>query len=481
MRKLWNWVIAATLICGSSAIASCTNDVNDNPAQEQAKQDRKEFVQHTRAALKSLAENTNYSSWEAANTLNMNFNQYVLLNKELKNTLVWPFIQMMMTGTKPVEEGSELAKMGYKTCMTMDLSNLKTQLTMDDDNKEFTQHQADNFEIILNGWNPQTQQMEKGIYKLTMNISGESGRRIFSVKGTDGGAVILIIPSDIQFTMSSKITGTWNDDFSGTISYKLPEGATDNSKGYALNATVNSNILPGTLGSYGDKTQLTLAVNSDRVSGQADVELSYTQNDRKIMDMSLKESGANMGGLSNFDLSQFSSSSSSIFEAIGAILSTRSIDEGKLTLFDDLTTTFSVSNLKDLLVLESEYRADGRHYADKQTIDEYTQKLNDMVKMQITCKGINQTIPMRLVNTKVGVDYWPLYGFKFADEKDYVSLKEILDPESMEYFINVVDHSVDPIQQSVIVVRQLFQFTQVITDLLKGVGKQLEEKGQVQQ
>ena len=53
MRKIMNWVLAATLICGASVFTSCTaNDTNDNPSQEQAKKDRKEFIQHTRQNLK---------------------------------------------------------------------------------------------------------------------------------------------------------------------------------------------------------------------------------------------------------------------------------------------------------------------------------------------------------------------------------------------------------------------------------------------
>ena len=47
-----NWVLAVTFICGASVLTSCTaNDANDNPSQEQAKKDRKEFIQHTRTEL----------------------------------------------------------------------------------------------------------------------------------------------------------------------------------------------------------------------------------------------------------------------------------------------------------------------------------------------------------------------------------------------------------------------------------------------
>ena len=227
----------------------------------------------------------------------------------------------------------------------------------------------------------------------------------------------------------------------------MPEGVTDVSQGYNAEVTLNSDILEDA-GKQADKTQLVLSISSDRVNGQASGQCCWTQNGRKMFELSVKESGENMGGISNLDMSQYSSSSS-IFEVISSILGTRSIDEAKLTLLDDLTTTFSVGNLQTLLELENEYRTVGRNYADKETIDEYTKKLNDLVK------------PMRLATTPVGVDYWALYQVKFSDE-DWVSLYDMLDRKTFEYVLNIMDHSTDRMQQSVIVMRQLLEFIQVV-------------------
>ena len=53
----------------------------------------------------------------------------------------------------------------------------------------------------------------------------------------------------------------------------------------------------------------------------------------------------------------------------------------------------------------------------------------------MTCKGVSQTIPMKLVTTKFGVDYWTMPVFNFLDE---------------------------PMQLSIIVVRQLLQYVQTL-------------------
>jgi hypothetical protein len=218
---------------------------------------------------------------------------------------------------------------------------------------------------------------------------------------------------------------------------------------------------------------LDLSINSDRVNGHAAVLGSWMQNGRKMLELSLKESGENMGGISNLDMSQFSSSSS-IFEVIGSILSTRSIDEAKVTLLDDLTATFSVSNLLELLEVDSEYRTVGRNYAAKETVDEYTKKLNELVKAELYCKATDQTLPMRLTTTPVGIDYWAVYEIQFS-ENDYVNLLAMLDRKTFAYVLNIVDHSTDHMQQSAIVVRQLLEFALLLNKKLAEIGASQDE------
>jgi hypothetical protein len=51
-------------------------------------------------------------------------------------------------------------------------------------------------------------------------------------------------------------------------------------------------------------------------------------------------------------------------------------------------------------------------------------------------------------------------SFNFADEKGYVPFTELLDKESVEYAINIVDHAAEPMAGAIITVRQLMQFVQ---------------------
>ena len=134
--------------------------------------------------------------------------------------------------------------------------------------------------------------------------------------------------------------------------------------------------------------------------------------------------------------------------------------EGSLTLNDDLTTDISVSDCGKAMQLQKDMAHARRNYADQATIEGYTQQLNELVSAKLTCKGVNQEIPMRLQTEKFGVDYWAMPAFNFADEQGYVPFTQLLDKESVEYAINIVDHAAEPMAGSIITVRQLMQFVQ---------------------
>ena len=467
MKKILNWVLASTLVCGASVFTSCSNDNSDNAGSiEQAKKDRKEFVAHTRATLKDLAENLNFSSWNAANTLNQYFNQYVLNNPGFEKAVLATFMQKTQQSIKPVEEGSELAEMGYYSYGTVDLTDFNYRFTMNANNDGFDVEAADDFEVILNAWNPTTQQVEAGLYRLTLKSGGSTTYKFeHAMSQQPGMALVVLIPSEFQFSIADRLSGQWHDGFSGSFKNQVSvadghEYAQLDRDSWTVAGTITSDFAGVTaLGAKADQTTLDFSVVSDKVNNKGDVALSWSQNGRKMLDLALKESGDGTGGIYRLDLSQFTSSAS-ILDVIGAIMTSRTLDEGKLTLLDDLTTTVSISDMQEALQVAREAATARRNYADQKTIDQYTQKLNELVKCEMTCKGVNQEISMRLMTTKFGVDWWSMPSFNFADENGYVAFTELLDPESVQYGINIIDHAAEPMQQSAIVVRQLLQFVQ---------------------
>ena len=308
--------------------------------------------------------------------------------------------------------------------------------------------------------------MEAGLYRLTLKSGGSTTYKFeHAMSQQPGMALVVLIPSEFQFSIADRLSGQWHDGFSGSFKNQVSvadghEYAQLDRDTWTVAGTITSDFAGVTaLGAKAEQTTLDFSVVSDKVNNKGDVALSWSQNGRKMLDLALKESGDGTGGIYRLDLSQFTSSAS-ILDVIAPILTTRNLNEAKLTLLDDLTTTLSISNMAKALEVAREGAAARRAYADQATIDQYTQQLNQLVSAKITCKGVNQEIPMRLVTTKLGVDWWTMPAFNFADENGYVSFVDLLDSQSVAYGINIIDHAAAPMQQSMIVVRQLLQYVQ---------------------
>ena len=465
-------------------MACFTSCSDDKDANEQASENRIEFIEHCRANLKDLAENMNFTSWNAANTLNQYFNQSVLNNPDFEKAVLNAFMQKAMTSVKPVEAGSELAAMGYQMYGTVDLTDFNYRFTMNANNDGFDVEAADDFEVILNAWNPTTQQAEAGLYRLTLKSGGSTTYKFeHAMSQQPGMALVVLIPSEFQFSIADRLSGQWHDGFSGSFKNQVSvadghEYAQLDRDTWTVAGTIASDF-PG-LGTDPkwealDQTTLDFSVVSDKVNNKGDVALSWSQNGRKMIDMTLKESGDGSGGIYNVDLSQLSSGS--IFDVIASVFSGRSLDECKLTILDDLTTTFSISDMQKTTKLSQGVARARRNYADEATIDQFTQQFNEIMKFQITCKGINQTYPMKLITTKFGVDWWTMPAFRFAEGSDYVPVTDALDQESIRYMINIADHAVEPMQQSAIVVRQLMQYIQTLVGGLQNQQNQQNQQG----
>ena len=459
MRKIMNWVLAATLICGASVITSCSaNDANDNPSQEQAKKDRKEFIQHTRQNLKEVAENLNFSSWELANKINQRFNTAVLNNPNFEKAIIPLFTQKIRETVKPVEEGSELAAMGYKQYATIDLTAFNYRFTMKADGSGFDVEEADDFEMMINQINPETQKVISN--KLTLKASGDTYKQLAKRLGNEELAVVILVPSDFEFTLAGNGDGNWVDAFKGGFTNKFDmsgesEFINPRTDGVNIVGTLQSAAPDSPDGKHAaDATDLNFIFTQDPVTNKVGTYLSFVHNGKNMMDLwSMLEYTDK-----EIDLSKYTGSGT-ILDLLVALMGGSNLD-ATFSLNGDLTTEISVSDCGKAMQLQKEMAHARRNYADQATIEGYTQQLNELVSAKMTCDGVNQEIPMRLQTEKFGVDYWAMPAFNFADEQGYVPFTQLLDKESVEYAINIVDHAAEPMAGAIVTVRQLLQFVQ---------------------
>ena len=457
MKKMMNWVLAATMICGAGMFTSCSES-SDNPAPENAK-NRKEFIKHTRENLKYLAENLNFSSWEVANEINQEFNTTVLNNPEFEKAIIPLFTQKVRETIKPVEEGSELAAMGYKLYATVDLTEFNYRFTMKEDGSGFDVEPADDFEMIINGYNPITKEVETGMRKLTLQASGDTYKQLAKRLGNEELAVVVLVPSDFAFTIFENMSGNWVEGFKGAFKNDVKisgESEFMNPKTDVISITgqlaTELHEIPGEKAA--DATELNFTIEGNPPANESSMKFSFGHNGKNMIEL---------GAVAKYtdkqtDFSQFTTSKS-ILDVLVAVTTGGSL-EGSITLNDDLTTSLTVDDCGKVMQLQHEMAHARRNYADQATIEEYTKQLNGLVSAKMTCKGVNQVIPMQLQTEKFGVDYWAMPAFNFADEQGFVPLTELLDAESIQYGINIIDHAAEPMAGAIVTVRQLLQFVQ---------------------
>ena len=203
-----------------------------------------------------------------------------------------------------------------------------------------------------------------------------------------------------------------------------------------------------------DATELYFESTNDPVANESGMKFSFGHNDKRMIDVDFATKNVD----DDIDFSDFTTSGS-ILDVLVAMISGSKL-EGTITLNDDLTTSLTVDDCGKVMQLQHEMAHARRNYADQATIEEYTKQLNALVSAKMTCKGVNQVIPMKLQTEKFGVDYWAMPAFNFADEQGYVSIIDLLDKESIEYGINIIDHAAEPMAGAIVTVRQLLQFVQ---------------------
>ena len=458
MRKIFNWVLAATLVCGASVFTSCTSDTEDNPAQEQAKKNRKEFIEHTRANLKDVAENLNFSTWKSVGTLNTYFNRYVLNNPEFEQLLGGIFRERLAQSIVPLSE-EEAAQTGKKLRITIDLASFNITFTNTETGMVAAENDGEGLVFELS---------DQASAEKTIKIALKGGGEVFEQHSEDLGNpemdVLIRYPKRHDLVFSTKENGQWVTCLVASTETTIGNGETEVA-GDATNLLLGAFSMKGTISTTipGDDTEMLFDISQNPGEHKGGLTFDLTHNSRKLVSIA-----AELNNVSDqADLSQLTSGggTTSILEVLSAIIAGNCTADMKLTLIDDLTTTMKVEKSGEVMELITAMSDARRNYADQQTIEGYVSALDKLITTTMTCKGVNQNIPMKLVTTKVGVDYWAMPALNFADENGYVPLTDLLDKESMEYGANIIDHAVLPLKESIVVMRQLTQALQKLQSI----------------
>lgn len=469
MKKL-QWMLAAGVLCGATVFTACSDDSSSSkadPAEEQNQKTEKQtaFIENTRSNLKEVASNLNFASWNVANRITSEFNEYILTNSEFDKGISKAFSAKILETLGPVEKKSELAKQGYETYGVVDFSDFKYQFSVNKERTGFDVKKADNFTIIVPGRDVAKDKLVDDGTRLVLKTSGDNIKILAKKMSTEKMATVIKLPKEMSFTIDVKNSGKWQTIFSGEFTN---EAITSGKSEYIDRMTTDfvvSGILRASIPEVdkdhpADSPELYFGVSQDPANHASAFDFMFVHNDKEIIDI-----GADMkNGNGKTDLSELTSSSN-ILDLFAAIIAGNSVENMEITLLEDMTFNIKVSDAEKLLKLHRETSNARRNYATEETIADYTKKMNKLMTMSLESKDTDQKIDVKLAAVKFGVDYWTMPAFKFSDADDYVSLLEILDQESMEYGLNILDHAVEPMAGSIVIVRQLLQYLRTLSGM----------------
>ena len=470
MKKM-QWMLATSLVCGGALFTACSDDSSSSstPDEPKASAEQTAFVENTRANLKDLAENLNFSSWQLANHMNMEFNERVLNNDEIDNAITRTISADIYNSITAVEKKSELSKLGYENVATVDLSRLKASFTLTKDGT-FDVKEAKNFEIVLSIRNPETKKVSEDSLKLTLKMGGDSYKFINKKLSTDELAVVMKVPEEISFAISAKPDDKWEDLFTGSFKNDIRSNSKSEyvdirNTSFNITGEVNSTLKAVELAN-GDKTKadattIKFAIGKDVSKKKNGAMFDFKHNKKNMLSFYVEN---HMGDRDDVDLSELTNSSS-IVDVITALAAGTGIDSLTLTLLDDITISLKVSDNQKLMKAQQALADARRSYADEKTIESYTKQVNKLVTASLTAKDVDQTIPVTFETVQFGVDFWTMPALQFNKDEGYVPLVEVLDQKSIEYGINIIDHAAEPMQDAIVVVRQLMQYFQKLAGL----------------
>lgn len=489
MNKFKHLTLAATLLCTAAmTTVSCSKDTEDektdvkteqestvatsqsaenaeNKASETGETEKllAELVESFTANVKDIAVNLNLNTWEVVNMMTEDF-ATKLFNSATANDKLLTMVRSMLEGNVEAA-GEEVAAAGFQYQSTFDLSTFMSAnvafILAKDGKLDFQSVEGLGFGVdIVNE--------DGSVSRVIITLKGD-GEKIkvfnkkFSIPEKSIG-VILAVPEKLNFSI------TYSDEevksleiFNGSINCNVtdPEEhpnqihsiASGHKCEWHLSGEVTSNIPAATRdGKLADGTAIKFDIVRNLDTKKYTNKFTYVHNGRNILEI---DAANTITDMSNGILTEvMKQKDASILDIIYLVANGASVDDLKITLLDNSVMDLKISDCGKAVALWQECKTARRAYAKQDEIEKYTQELNKLITMSSEYKSLGRQFDMTLETVKFGVDYIPMPAVKLGDT--YVPITKLLaNQKAIEYALNIVDHSLDHIQKSIIVIRQL--------------------------
>ena len=443
MRKFFNWVIAATLICGASVLTSCS-DKNDNPVEPEkpvVNADRQAFEKEFSSALQKSAEQIRFDAIKQALVTIGTFFETIdedALGEQVKN-----MIPDILASTSPIVTET-LSEEEYKAvCTTLnerfdmseeDVRKMGGFLMVDAYNtigtKKVTFKDGKATQSENDGFCIENIDKDGKSSSITLKFKDErDGVRFFVTRVASVMPVCIQFPQQIDITVSTangvELTGTVflsTDAPSRYISFKYSQwtgicGLTADYEG--RNETLQAIV------HHGKDRSFDIGVNFD-IDGVEKAALTVLGMNKPYSDEYIDSDELK----SLRDCGPFFSAAYDVLKAING----STVDDIEFTLGGRLVFNVQVDDVAACLLALGNIRKMHGTQPGFEAVDKYTQILNDHFHYTVGIKGTNIKAQGSLVTVMKGFnekEFQPAVALQFAGETKPMVLMDRMSEQDM--------------------------------------------------
>ena len=210
MKRIINWVLFASLFLGLTMQTSCSSDDDGDSINGEVRKERDQLLTHIEDDVQSMDETLDFELFDMITQVQTQLLTYMgkdpRFSNNLKKVVSLMAVRNAFQNIHQVENGSELAAMGYQAYIPVDIMAFGVRVIFDE-HGNYTMKPAEGLEFVF----PATVEgYGQTLYKIALRNEGEWYESVTpaQLNGVRGLACVNRYPKQLNLRM----TGLFNDE-----------------------------------------------------------------------------------------------------------------------------------------------------------------------------------------------------------------------------------------------------------------------------
>ena len=469
MKRIINWVLFASLFLGLTMQTSCSSDDDGDSINGEVRKERDQLLTHIEDDVQSMDETLDFELFDMITQVQTQLLTYMgkdpRFSNNLKKVVSLMAVRNAFQNIHQVENGSELAAMGYQAYIPVDIMAFGVRVIFDE-NGNYTMKPAEGLEFVF----PATVEgYGQTLYKIALRNEGEWYESVTpaQLNGVRGLACVNRYPKQLNLRM----TGLFNDEevtlctgVLATMLEKTPDSqyVSFQTNEFQMGVDIRSALKGNTYGLPDDDSAIAFSWGTIESSAGTLMNIlsSFTQKGKEMLNgvavVTLPEQKVFIDNIiDNINTSSSDWQAADAYAHFATIFKDCRADV-VLTFLDDLTLSGSIEDSEQFFNALSDI-AQNREVG-KVSADEYgnfVQALNNSCHFSLACPTTTKPVSQQLQAQQEDARYILMPALQFADKPGYVPLNTLVTEDTNERFQKMYEKSTSFVTRTLDVDMQL--------------------------